>query len=181
MFLTLQVILLFMMVYAAFITMRSIRWQRSASWADQLRRIRYHNTGLAEVSHGCLFSEGVDTDVIDLKAAIGGNRGLWRIFCNTGILMDALDHIETFSKSNVQFGVCIERLNTEGREVRVSTMMCIVGSGIWAKREVVLLALERYLAFVAHTSMAIQDFHPQLLSDYLEVMECAWKTDSQEV
>ena len=153
------------------------RVSRSMSWRQIVDRIntRYHH--LANLSYGCIFSEGLECSEQDLWNHLGGVFGMLAIFRNVGILMNALDFLESASSSSTPLLVRIDSLRTQAGNVRIVLLTAIARQSMrHILGDSTVLAGKAsvgYISFIAKMSLAVRDYYPELLPDYSRVVQQA--------
>jgi len=148
----------------------SISRQRSKEWEQILAGIAQLDGCLSQLSHGSIFSGGLDCPVDEVWDRIGGKRGIWAIFRNAGVLLEAMNYMEKIGEPNPRLLRTIGQLRKEGRHVRivasVAFLKCLLTfpgrSACFAAGE----TASEYIALVAQTSLAISDNCPELLIQY---------------
>lgn len=173
----LQLLMALLLFVGAFWLGLERRASRSMSWGRIVERIntRYHH--LANLSYGCIFSEGLECSEHDLWNHLGGLSGMLVIFRNLGILIDALDFLESISSPTTALSVRIDRLRMHAGHLRIVILTVIA----WRSMKYILgdstalagEACRDYISFIAKMSLAIHDCYPELLPDYSRVVEQA--------
>ena len=146
----------------------SINRQRSKDWEGILARIVRYEGRLSQLSYGSIFSSGLACPTDEVWDRIDGRQGIWAIFINAGVLLEAMSYLERFGNRTPQFQQTMEELREQGRRVRVSAMIVLLRSlmplrqGPAAISDIALI----YTCLVAGLSLAISDHCPELLIKY---------------
>lgn len=148
----------------------SLHRQHSREWRQILAGLSKSGGCLLQLSYGSIFSAGLECPIAEVWDMIDGTRGLWAIFRNTGVLLEALNYMEGDCKTNPRFLQLIAQLRENARRVRISAAVglskCLLAP---PKLRPVLTAGEiaaGYIALVAEISLAISDNSPELLIEY---------------
>src|ERR1700761_1109406 len=148
----------------------SIRRQRSREWAQILAGIVQSGGRLSQLSYGSIFSSGLDCRIDEVWERIDGTRGLWAIFRNAGVFLEAINYMESFCDPDPRFRRAMDELRQEIRRLRSAVLMVLLRCLLVSRRGTVFLTVgetaRTYTALVAQLSLAINDNCPELLIPY---------------
>jgi hypothetical protein len=165
-----QLILALLLLLCAIGVQRSGGVPRSRTWVQIMGRIAPGHNHLAALSYGCVFSEGIECSSADLWANLGGIEGLVWIYKNTGVLLIAIDYIESSSPQSPGISGAMEALRRDAADVRFIALLAVarqlmrrvIGDSHALLRE----TAGSYFSFISHLGLAIHDYRPELLDDY---------------
>jgi hypothetical protein len=165
-----QLILALLLLVCAIRVQRSTVAPRFRSWGQIMGKIAPGHNHLAALSYGCVFSEGIECSSADLWANIGGIEGLLWIYKNTGVLLHAIDYIESSCPSSPVLATAMEVLRRDAADVRIIaivTMMRQLMRRLLGDSHALLKETAgSYFSFIAHLGLAIHDYRPELLDEY---------------
>jgi hypothetical protein len=165
-----QLMLALLLLVCAILVRLSTGAPRSRSWGQIMGRIAPGHNHLAALSYGCVFSEGIECSSADLWTNLGGIEGLLWIYRNMGVLLNAIDYIESSCPPSPAMSSAMEELRRDAADVRVVALITVVRQSMRpvAGDSHVLLkeTAGGYFSFVARLGLAIHDHRPELLDDY---------------
>jgi len=166
----LQVALAAALLVGAFRLQVSLHRQRSREWSQILAGLSQSGGSLSQLSYGSIFSAGLDCPVAEVWDKIDGTRGLWAIFRNAGVLLEALNYMESDCETSPSFLQLIGHIRENGRRVRIAAAVGLLKSLLSTPRQRPVLTAGEiaavYIALVAEMSLAISDNCPELLIEY---------------
>jgi hypothetical protein len=166
-----QLILALLLLACAIRVRRSGGAPRSRSWGQIMGAIAPGHNHLAALSYGCVFSEGIECSSADLWASIGGIEGLFWIYRNTGVLLCAIDYLESSCPQSPAVSSVMEALRRDAADVRMVAAITVVRQSmrrILGDSHVLLQETAgSYFSFIARLGLAIHDYRPELLDDYV--------------
>jgi len=120
----------------------------------------------------CLgYSDGLDVPEGEVWARLKGRRGLFSLFINTGVVLEAVAYLQ---RSCILTGYCrrrLEALQNDAKNVRIDAALCLLRMAMKWRREqedvIVIETAQKYIALIAQLTLAINDFSPELLQRYL--------------
>jgi hypothetical protein len=169
-----QVIFAVLSFVCALVVLRSIRSPRPRTWKQIMDRITLGNDHLEMLSHGCIYSEGLDCPLEYLWNTIGRFGGLVSVYHNLGVLIGAIDFLES-NYANVPI------LSKKFAELRSRSSRARLFAGITLARQSMRFCLgdsaallektgDYYFSLIAHLSITIHDHCPELMPEYLHAM-----------
>jgi len=166
----LQLILSLLLLVCAWRVRRSIPAPKSLSWSQIMGQIARGNNHLASLSYGCIFSEGIESSSQEMWARIGGINGLIWIYKNVGVLLIALDYIESNYPQSPSFSSAIDELRRDAADIRVTALILLVRQSLrqlLGDSAALLKVASNYSGIIAHLGLAINDYAPELMPRYI--------------
>lgn len=165
----LQIALAALLLFSAIRLLSSRRRQNCKNWGDVLANLTL--LGLhSRLSRGSIFSEGLDCPIAEIWIQMGGPRGWWAVFCNTGVFLELVDYVEGACETCASPEQDIERLRASGKHLRIAILLALpdhlLAALLGHPSSGLAFAVRSYFAFVAHVSLAVNDYCPSLLNEY---------------
>jgi hypothetical protein len=143
----------------------------SPKWVEIMEQISIGREHRAGLSFLCPFMEGIECQSKHLWDNLGGTMGLWSIFKNLGVLLRALEYIESNYSSCSALTRMLIRLRAEAIDTRITILITLVRQ--WARfflgdsDTLLRESAGRYFAVIAQLSHAIRDYCPELLDPFV--------------
>lgn len=158
------------LLFGAIHTLVSLRRQRSKEWEEILNGIVQPGVRLSQLSYDSIFSSGMECPIDEVCERIDGPRGVWAIFKNAGIFLEAMTYVETHGESNRRLQQTIGQLREEARRLRFIALLVFLRCLVTSRHKGVSLAVgetaRAYTALVSQLSLAINDHCPELMIHY---------------
>ena len=148
----------------------SLNRQRSKEWAEIMEGIARNDGDLSQLSYGSIFSDGLDCPTDEVWSRINGRRGLWAIYRNAGVILEAVEYLQSISVDIPSFQRTLQQLREEGKRLRIALLAAylthLLTFPMKRSSPPVGRVVKAYLALIAGMSLAVSDYAPDLLIQY---------------
>jgi hypothetical protein len=148
----------------------SLRRRRNREWQAIVEGFVQGDGHLADLSYQIAVSEDIACAEEEIWPRIGGIHGLWTMYLNTEVLLEAIDFTARNCGESPCMAECLKRIREEGVQAQKLILLAILKWFLTALRppaaSSVATSARAYFRGIAHFGMALNDFRPDLLKPF---------------